>query len=235
MATTYRDYGRNLVIYDSDGGYRWFDALGPGVTKVLEEFVRHPRISTTALGGWTCTVTNATFAMTAGALGGSLVMATAGADNDGVNAQVTGEAFLPNSGNRIYFGIRLQASEATESDFLVGLCITDTDCLGAVTDGIYFRKVDAATAVNFVVETGGAETATAALTFAANTPYILEWTWDGAAINFYVDGVLIGTPALTNIPTVEYMTPTMHLLAGSAAVNTFTIDWVRCIQVREGP
>lgn len=227
--------GRNIVITDGDYSYRWLDAVGPGVTKVIEEWVQHPRMSTTDLGGWTDAVTNATFTMTAGELGGSMVVTTAGADDDGVNSQIAGEAFLPNSGNKIYYGIRLQCSDATQSDFFVGLAITDGDCLGGVTDGIYFRKVDGSTACTFVVETGSTETETAACTIADATYVTLEWVWTGSAINFYVDGVLTGTPALTNIPTTEYMTPTMHLLAGEAAAKTFTIAWMRCIQVREGP
>jgi hypothetical protein len=167
----------------------------------------------------------------AGALGGDLLITTAGAENDGVNMQALGEAFLPTASNKIYFGISFQVSEATQSDFLVGLAISSTDALGGVTDGIYFRKVDGATTCNHVIETGSTETETTAVTIEAATDYILEWYWDGSALYYWVDGTRGTTPAITNIPTAEYMSPIIHFLTGDNAAITMTVHWMRCISV----
>ena len=71
----------------------------------------------------------------------------------------------------------------------------------------------------------------AALTVVAATDYILEFYWNGTNISFYVDGVLIGAPVLTNIPHALYMTPSIAFQNGEAVAKTMTIDWMRCIQV----
>jgi hypothetical protein len=142
-----------------------------------------------------------------------------------------GEAFLPTANNEIYFGIRFQISDATQSDFLVGLCITNQTPLGGITDGIYFRKIDETTACNFVVESNaGTETSTAAFTVVAATWYTLEFRWNGTNLYFYVDGVYVGAPVVTNIPTAEYLTPTICFLTGEGAIKTMTVDWIRAIQ-----
>jgi len=224
------------VWVDGSEPQRWLDVWGPECCRVVEEFVYQPLISADNMGGWTTTLVEAgagesTAALVAGALGGSLLITTDANENDGVNTQVTGEAFLPTATNRIYFGVKFQVNEATQNDFLIGLAITSTGALGGVTDGIYFRKVDGSTTCYHVVETKSTETSTTALTVAANTNYILEWTWDGVKIEFYVDGVLTGTPALTNIPTAEYMSPVIHYLTGMAAAKTMTVSWLRAFQI----
>lgn len=222
--------GRAIVWADADYTHRWLDAVGPGVNKVIENMVNLPMLAAGTPAAYTTTLVGAsTTALVGGALGGALLITTAAAENDGVNMQALGEAFLPIAGNRMYFGAKLQISNATESDFLVGLTITSTAALGGVTDGIYFRKIDGTTACTFVVETASTETSTAALTVVAATDYILEWVWDGAAITFYVDGVLTGTPAVTNIPTVEYMSPIIEFLTGSGNARTMTVSWMRAI------
>jgi hypothetical protein len=224
--------GQHTIFVDANEPQRWLDVWGPDCSRVVEEFVVQPFMSASNMGGWTTTLVNAsTAALTAGAAGGSLLITTAGAENDGVNTQVTGEAFLPKATNRLYFGCKFQVSEATQSDFLIGLAITSTAALGGVTDGIYFRKVDGATAAYFVVETASTETSTAAFTCAATTDYIVEFTWDGSALKFYVNGVLTGTPALTNIPTAEYMSPIVEYLTGSADARTMTVSWLRAFEL----
>ena len=232
MGVTKTTIGRNTVWADSTLPYRWYDAIGPGISKVIEEFVSLPMLAAGTPAAYTTTAVNAsTVALVTGNLGGAAVFTTAAAENDGVQIQALGDAFLPTNVNKIYFGCKLQISAATESDFLAGLCITDTTAITDVTDGIYFRKIDGTAVCNHVVETASTETATAAVTVVAATDYILEWVWDGAAITFYVDGVLTGTPAVTNIPTAEYMTPTLAFLTGAGAAITMTVSWMRCIQL----
>ena len=232
MALTKTNLGRATVWYDATYPARPYWLVGPDANIFIEEFVDFPMLAAATPAAYTTTLVNAsTVALVAGNLGGAAVFTTAGATDDGVQIQALGEAFLPTSSNQIYFGIKLQISDATESDFLVGLCITDTTVLGGMTDGLYFRKVDGSTTCNFVVETGSAETETEALTVVAATDYILEFWWDGATLEFYVDGVSTGTPVVTNIPTTEYLTPTIALLTGADAVKTMTVSWMRAGQV----
>jgi len=229
------EIGTSYVVVDGNYAHRWYDAGGPAINKVLEEFIQTPYTAASTIGSWTTTLVGAsTHALVAGALGGQMVITTAGADNDGAQLQALGEAFLPTNATKIYFGISLAISEATQSDFLVGLTITDTTAIGGVSDGIYFKKIDGATLCNFCVESAGDVTTNPAFTVAAATTYILEWTWDGHDLLYYVDGVEIGSSVLTNIPTVEYMTPTIAFLTGDNAAITMCVDWIRCIQIPVG-
>jgi hypothetical protein len=224
--------GRSVVWYDADNTHRWLDAIGPDVVKVIEPFQQTRWASANNLNQWTTTaVGTSTVAAVDGALGGAILITTGATENNGINAQVVGEAFMPSSQNQLYFGIKLQVSEATQNDFLVGLAITTTAALGGVTDGIYFRKPDESTTCSFVLEKNETETSTTALTVAKETDYVLEFVWDGSAITFYVDGVAGTQPVVTNLPSTEYLSPVIQLLTGSAAARTMTVKWMRCIQI----
>lgn len=222
----------NLVFYD---GQRWFDAVGETVKKFLEDFVGPNIPSADAPGAWTVTLVEGgagetTLAADTGEVGGALVLTTDAAENDGANLQLKGEAFKLQSSKPLYFGARLKISDATQSDFIVGLCITDTDLLGGMTDGIYFRKVDGSATVSNVLELNSSETTGTALT--CDTSYhIYEILWDGTNADFYVDGTLLTRLTQTNLPNDEELTPSIHFLTGEAVAKTMTVDWLRCIQL----
>jgi len=223
----------NLVFYD---GHRWLNAIGSNVCKFIEDFVGTPFAAADTPAAWTVTLVEAgagetTVALTDGA-GGFLLITTDANEDDGANLQVTKEAFKLASGKPCYFGIKFKISEATQSDFLVGLCITDTTLLGGMTDGVYFRKVDGSTDVKFVLEKNSTETESSSLlTAAADTDITLEFFFDGTNVDAYVNGTLQTRLAQTNLPDDEELTPSIHFLTGAAAAITMTVDWVRCIQI----
>ena len=225
----------NLVYYDSLFGERWLDAQGPTVCKFLEEFVNTPFTSANVMSGYTTTNTNATLALLATTRpNGELLITLAGADNDAANIQALGEAFLLANNKPCYFGARLRmvTDEITQNEIMVGLCVTDTDVLTAVTDGVYFRKIDGSTAINFVIEHTNAETATIVVPVAVlGTWYTLEWIWDGVAFDSWVNGVLQARPVATNRPHDLTLTPTLHVRAGEIAAKTYGVDWIRAIQI----
>jgi hypothetical protein len=222
----------NLVFWDTHR-HRWTDAIGPEVCKFVEHFERLPVDDTTGLPlEFTSTLVNAsTVALTAGVAGGVLDIATAGAENDGVNMQLKGESFKLASGKELYFGCRFSITDATQSDFIVGLCITDTTLLGGTSDGVYFRKVDGSTDVKFVLEKDSTETESAAILTADTDYHILEFYFDGTYIDYYVDGVKQTRPAVTNLPDDEELTPSIHFLTGEGAGKHLYVDWMRCIQL----
>ena len=151
-------------------------------------------------------------------------------DNDGVSVQLNGEAFRP-TGRDIYFGIALRADEATQSDFLVGLCITDTALLGGMTDGIYFRKVDASASIAAVTEKNSTETEAAEVgTLVANTTIILEFYFDGATVYFFVNGVQVAAHT-ANIPDDEALTPSIEFLTGEAVAHRMKVAWGRAFAI----
>lgn len=233
MASVHSRRVNNNLVYYSGSRYRALDAIGPNVKKFLMDMVNHPVDDTTGdLVGFTATVVEIGAGDSVHALtDGTLVITNAGNEDDGVNLQLKGEAFKPASGNYIYFGIKLKISDATQSDLLVGLCITDTDLLGGMTDGIYFRKPDASTTLSAVLEQDSTETSSTAHTMVADTYVTLEFTFDGSNLDFYVDGIALTRPVQSNLPDDEFLTPSIHFLNGAAAVKTCTIDWWRVIQV----
>lgn len=236
MTVKFKILDQNMLFIDGTQPQRILDAWGPGVAKHIEDFISTPFASADNMAAYTTTLTESgsgetTVALTAGATGGALLITTDNAENDGANIQLQGEAFKPVSGLELYFGIKFQISSATESDFLFGLCITDTDVLGAVTDGVYFRKNDGTTTCNFVLEKNSTETSTTAVTIAAATDYTLEFYFDGTNVYFWVDGVLGEAPVTTNLPDDEWLTPTIAFLTGTTAAITCSVDWIRTLQI----
>jgi hypothetical protein len=236
MALKSRKVGNNIVFYNG-GRHRLVGAIGPDVVEFFDDFTKTPLSGADALHGWTVTLVEAgaggeSTITHPDAAAGEIVLTSDNADNDGINMQMTGEVFgLLESTRQAYFGARVKTGEITESDFIVGLCITDTTLLGGLSDGVYFRKVDGAATVKCVTEKDSTETESAAvLTLVADTYYILEFYFDGTTVSFYVDGVLVAS-STTNIPDDELLTPSIHFLTGNAAVETMTVDWVRAIQI----
>ena len=228
-----RIYG-NLVYYDTTR-QRWIDAIGPDVVKFILNTAYMPTDDTTGdLTGFTHTAVEVGAGTSTAVLSdNTLLLTTAANDNDGVNLQVNGEAFDLASGNYVYFGINFQISDATQSDVLVGLCITDTTLLGGMTDGIYFECLDASTDVNFVLEKDSSETASASAvgTLADATNITLEFLFDGTNVDAFVNGTVQTRLATTNLPDNEQLTPSIHFLNGATGAETMTVNWWRVLQV----
>ena len=225
----------NLVYLDRGAhGKRVVDAIGPDVFKFQHDFVRGQGLSATALGDEaTVTATGTSPAVYTDAAGGVLLLTTGGTENDGLNIQWLGENFhLGATGiSALYFGCRFKISDATQSDFFIGLCDTDTDILGGADDSIGFRKADGSTAVSFVTEKGTTETTATAFT-ADTSWHIVEFYYDAGAgtLEPFVDGVSIGNVATTNLPDEEQRV-SVHFLTGEGGAKTMSIDWITVIQI----
>jgi hypothetical protein len=179
-------------------------------------------------GDWTVTETQAgaTQALTDGD-GGLLLITNTAADDDLVSLQKVGESFRFASGKKLFFEARFKVSDATQSDFVVGLQITDTTPLD-VSDGVFFIKADGSTSVSLVVEKNGTATTTASVATAANDTFIrLGFYYDGAsAIEYFVNGVTRGTSVTTNLVDDEDLTPTFAIQNGEAVAKTMTMDYI---------
>ena len=231
MAVQTRRINGNLSYYSSQRNQIVF-AIGPDRFEFEEDFVR-PVATANALVGWTTTLVGSSTVTIPDGSAGTLLLTTGALENDGVSLQKIGENFgFAAAQEATYFGIRMKISDATESDFLVGLCITDTALLGGMTDGVYFRKVDGSTSLAVATEKNSTETETTGVaTIAADTYVILESFFDGSSSIFqYVNGTLVATHT-TNIPDDELLTPSMEFLTGAAAAKTMTVDWIRAIQI----
>lgn len=205
----------------------------------FEDFMSSDAAADGTIGGWTVTLVEAgagetTLGLSSADVGGVLVITADANEDDGANCQLNGEAFKLATGKKAYFGAKVKWNESTQSDFLVGLCITDTTLLGGMTDGVYFRKVDGSTDVKFVTEKDSTETESAAILTAANDTWAaLEFYFDGAGtIKAYVNGTLAATHT-TNIPDDENLTVSVAFLNGAAAASkTLSVDWIRAVQLR---
>ena len=179
-------------------------------------------------GNWTVTETQAgaTQALTDGD-GGLLLITNTAADNDLVALQKVGESYRFASGKELFFEARFKVSDATQSDVVIGLQITDATPLD-VSDGVFFIKADGSTSVSLLVEKNGTATTTSSVATMADDTFIsLGFYYDGASsIQYSVNGVVKGTSVTTNLPDDEDMTASIALQNGEAVAKTMTVDYV---------
>ena len=106
----------------------------------------------------------------------------------------------------------------------------------ANTDGIYFRKDDGDTQIDFETNASSvASTETNIGAFAAATYITAGFKVTGTTlVEYYLNGVLQGS-FNTNIPAVP-LRPTIHVqdgdTAGAVGAITMSVDYVACSQTR---
>jgi hypothetical protein len=184
-------------------------------------------------GNWTVTETQAgaTQALT-NVDGGVLLLTNSAADDDLIALQKVGESFKFEAGKKLFFKARLAVSDATQSDFVVGLQITDTTPL-AVTDGVYFRKDDGDANLDFVViKDSTASTASAIATVVAATYITVGFYYNGvdevvyAASTNSLNPTVLGKLATTNLPNDEELTVSFAIQNGEAVSKTMSVDYI---------
>jgi hypothetical protein len=238
------------VWYDNaaatvSGGNRWFDAIGPGVTKyIFDGSSLAADDSTTDPTEFVNTVVEVGAGVSTAVLddvaGGGLVITTAGNENDGWSMQLghanAGEWLGLSGPYYAYFGVEFAINDVDQTDVFLGAAVTDTTLLGGVTDGVYFRSVDGSAVLNFVIEKDSVESSTAVDTLADDTYVYAEFFWDGVGgyIYAYIDGVLQATIAETDasFPNDELLRLSVEFLTGEATANTCKIKQMRLITIR---
>lgn len=190
-----------------------------------------------AAADWTITTTEAGAGSATEALtdadGGVLLVTNDDADNDADFFNKVGESFLMASGKKAWFKARLKVSDATQSDLVIGLQITDTTPLD-VTDGIFFQKDDGDANIDFHVEKNNTATSSTAVgTLVDDTYIVLGWYYNGDdAIEVFVDNVKVATVATTNLPDDEVLTVSFGLQNGEAAAKTLSVDYILAAKER---
>ena len=181
---------------------------------------------------WTITTTedgtgSATEALADGD-GGILLVTNAAGDNDHDFFQLVKEGFKYESGKQLAFQIRFKTNDATQSDIVAGLQLTDTTPLD-VTDGIFFLKSDGAATISFIVEKDSTQsTLTLPNSLADDTFMTLGFVYDPKDQKFHVfqNNVLAGTVVSTNVPDNEELTVSFGIQNGAAAAKTLSVDYV---------
>lgn len=183
-------------------------------------------------GDWTVTATGSTTQALANGDGGILLVTNSAGNNDLVALQKKGESFLFEIGKKVFFKCRFKVSDATKSALVIGIQVTDATPL-AVSDGVYFSKAAASTAIDFnayKASTGTTESAIA--TLADNTYITLAFYYDGDGyVNYYagtdtLNPTFIGRIASTNVPTTQTTTVSFALSNGEAVAKTMSIDYI---------
>ncbi len=197
---------------------------------------------TFSAGDWAITTVEAGTGSASEALddnvGGVLKITNDNADNDSDQFQKVGEAFKLAVGKPLYFEMRFKVSDATESDILMGLCITDTTLISGVSDGVYFRSDDGDANLDFVTEKDTTETAAdTGLDLSDDTWIVVAFYFDGAGQITPFAGTDPGdltayTTYTTNIPDDEELTPSFSIQNGAAAGKIMYVDYIRAIQRR---
>lgn len=182
---------------------------------------------------WTVTTTQAgsgssTEALTNGD-GGLLLITNDNADDDNVFMQKVGESFLLQTGRKCFFKTRFKTSDATQSDLVIGLQVTDTTPL-SVTDGVYFLKADGAATFDIVCRkdaTTGSTSASAIASLADDTFVSLAWYYDGKGnLAYYVNDDQLGTLAVTDYLPDTTLTLSFGIQNGEAVAKTMTLDYL---------
>lgn len=188
-------------------------------------------------GDWTRTaVGTGTSALEADAPFGALLITNSAADNDAVQHQLTTENFTVTSGKKMWFKARFKVSDATQSDFIIGLAVLDTTLMGSVdgagvTDGIFFSKDDGDTNLDFQVQKDAStgQTRAAAIATVADATYLtVGFEYDGkSAVKYFVNDVHKGTVAVSSsyLPDTP-LTVSFGLVNGEAVAKTMSVDYL---------
>jgi len=188
---------------------------------------------------WTITTTeagtgSATEALTSQA-GGALLVTNAAGDNDLDFFNLKGEAFKFVSTKRMFFKAKFKVNDATQSDVVMGLTITDTTPLDT-TDGIFFQKDDGDASIDFHIEKNNAASSKTAIGTLVNDTFItVAFVYEpsgnagSGSFSIYMDDVRVGEETtLTNVPDDEELTVAFGIQNGAAVVKTMTIDYIIC-------
>ena len=192
---------------------------------------------TYAAADWTVTETSATATQAlADGDGGWLLVTNSDQDDSLCALQKVGESFLMEAGKQAFFKTRFKVSDATQSDLVIGLQVTDSSPLDA-TDGIYFEKADGSTSVNLICRKNastGSNVESTVVTLADDTFVTLGWYYDGQGnITYSVNGTVTGSMNASSsyLPDTD-LTVSFAIQNGAAAAKTMTVDLVYAAKQR---
>ena len=192
---------------------------------------------------WLSTTTGSGTGALEDADGGILLITNGGSDNDNFFLQWSGyqaadviESWKWESGKGMWFKARFKVSDATQSDFVMGLQITDTSPL-AVTDGLYFQKDDGGTTLYFnATKDSTSTTITPVATIADDTYFTCGFWWDpnlGVMTIYYNDNPVGQTSTTTNFPDDEELTISFGIQNGEGSAKTMRVDYISVAKDRQ--
>lgn len=164
------------------------------------------------------------------AAGYPLLLTTGATEYNGQNLQLRGETMKFVASKYAVLRGKLKLSDATQSDFLFGLCELKTDLLktsvahgitATLVEGVFFYKVDGATALYLKAYKDGTETTSVAVGTMSTSDIDYAIVWDGSTVRGYINNVQVAQFAGT-LPDGE-CTPSINVKAGEAAAKTLSV------------
>lgn len=190
---------------------------------------------------WTITETGTGTRAVGNIDGGVLVITNAAADDDanflqwsGNTSGATVETFKWEASKAMWFKARLKISDATQSDLVIGLAITDTTPLD-VTDGLFFIKADGSTTLTFRAEKNNTASTVTTATLADDTYFTVGFAYlpngddnqGGAVLDVFYNDVRVGSlTTFTNFPDDEELTITFGIQNGEAVAKVLSLDYL---------
>jgi len=182
---------------------------------------------------WTITETGTGTRAVGNLDGGVLVITNAAADDDanflqwsGATNAATVETWKFEAGKELWFKARFKLSDATQSDFVMGLQITDTTPL-AVTDGLYFLKADGSATLNLLATLNSTSTTTAVGTLVSDTYVTVGYHYDGYSnIEVFLNDTRVANSVTTNLVTDEELTISFGVQNGEAVAKVLSVDYI---------
>lgn len=169
--------------------------------------------------------------------GGILLLTNDNADNDldflqwsAADDSAATATFSLTAGKQSWFKARFKVSDATQSDFVMGLQVIDTTPL-AVTDGIFFQKDDGDALLDVYCQkdaTTGSTSKTGIYTMVDDTYVVVGWHYDGVdTLEYFINDVRVGSLNATS----TYLPDTTLAISfgiqnGEAVAKTMSIDYV---------
>jgi hypothetical protein len=217
-----------------DGSRQWFSNLpmgyGPEVVEYYNDFLSAQDYNTT---NFTLTLvgTGTAAVNTTSNNNGLLLLTTTNTSADSNSLQGKQESFKIQSGKRLWFETKLQASRVTDADILIALAKTDTTPLDD-SDYVGFKVTNGAATVDAkTVASSSATTTSAVATLVAATDMTLGFYWDGISrVYFFANRGLVATHTAT-IPSAG-LALTAHIKTNSANASVLTIDYLYAAQER---
>lgn len=188
---------------------------------------------------WTVTETQAgaTQALANGQ-GGRILLTNSAADDDVNQIQKVGQSFQLTAGKGFFLAAVFQVSEATQSDFAVGLQVTNTDGtdLTTVTDGVFFHKADGSTTMTVQLRKNATTGATSANvgTVVAATDMTVQAFYDGVDRLYYaLNGTIIGyLDASSSFLPDTTLAPVLVIKNGDGNARSLNADYIFAAQER---
>lgn len=186
-------------------------------------------------GNWTVTETQAGATQAIiDADGGVLALTNSAADDDLNQIQWSKETFRLAPRKKLWMKARFKVSNATQSDLLVGLYITDTSPVASKpSDGVFFQKLDGSTSLTLQVGKNSTYSSATVATMADDTYVVVGLYYDGLnPIQVFANDVRVGTVAATNLVDDEDLAVGIAVQNGDANARTLSIDYLLIAEER---